>query len=143
MPAGYPAWVDRAAMLLRTLPLANRRAHGTANPGADGHAFGLSQRANGLDRLGWETHGDMTFERPRTASARLAPRGLTVRGVVVVLEMSPRRSLRSQRCEMLSPLAVAKREVEDEVGVQGVRDTAEGRQPGLVLPALEPSDRRL
>ena len=44
---------------------------------------------------------------------------------------------------MLSQLAGAKREVEDEVGVEGVRDTTERRQPGLVLPTFEPSDRRL
>jgi hypothetical protein len=35
---------------------------------------------------------------------------------------------------MLSPLAVAKREVEDEIGVEGVRDPTERRQARLVLP---------
>ena len=57
-------------MLLRTLPLANRRAHGTANPGANSHAVGLSQRADGLDCLGSEANGDMSCERSRTAVAR-------------------------------------------------------------------------
>jgi hypothetical protein len=44
---------------------------------------------------------------------------------------------------MLPPLVGAKREVEDEVGVEGVRDTTECRQPRLVLATFEPSDWRL
>jgi hypothetical protein len=44
---------------------------------------------------------------------------------------------------MPSPLAATKREVEDEVGVERVRDAAERCQSWLVLAALEPGDRRL
>ncbi|MBA3374783.1 MAG: hypothetical protein H0U00_03045 [Actinobacteria bacterium] len=68
------------------MPLASRRIHGTANPRADRHAVHLSQWADGLDRVRSEANGDMSGERSGTATARLARRGLTVRGVVVVLE---------------------------------------------------------
>jgi hypothetical protein len=53
------------------------------------------------------------------------------------------RLFQSERCEMPSPLAGAKREVEDEVGFEGVRDAAERCEPRLVLPSFAPSDRRL
>jgi hypothetical protein len=97
-------------MLLRTLPLANRRAHGTANPGANCHAVGLSQRADGLERLGWEANGDMSCKRSRTAVARFARRGLTVRGVVVVLECLRvvRRGHSVARCFRRLPVRNAK-----------------------------------
>jgi hypothetical protein len=44
---------------------------------------------------------------------------------------------------MLSPLTVSKREVEDKIGIEGVGDAAERRQPWLMLAPLETGNRRL
>ena len=43
---------------------------------------------------------------------------------------------------MLPPLA-AKREIENQVGIERMGDAAKGRQTGLVLSPFEPGDRRL
>jgi hypothetical protein len=56
----------------------NRRVHGTANPGADGHAVGLGQRADGLDCFRWNANRDMSREGSGVATARVARRRLAV-----------------------------------------------------------------
>ena len=73
-------------MMLGTLSLSNRRFNGTANPGADRHAIGLSQWAHGFDRLRRKANGDVSCDCSGITTARPARRGLTVRGVVVMLE---------------------------------------------------------
>ena len=72
--------------MLGTLSLPNRRFHGTANPGADRHAVGLSKWAHGFDRLRRKANGDVSRECSGIPTARPARRGLTVRWVVVMLE---------------------------------------------------------
>lgn len=72
--------------MLAELPLSNPRVHATAYPGADCHALGLSQWADGFDRVRREANRDMSRERLGTATARLSRGWLTVGRVVVVLE---------------------------------------------------------